>query len=336
MMSDGLDELIQYVRAIPMYLQGRPRNGDDPAEIKTYTWIEETVRELVRRVKFYDDGQARQARAYLAHYTSWKNAIAIVNQDKPVMRMYSYEQANDPLEGCVRPLEWTKVRDDATWLKEYENIGTAGADPFSVFGYSFSSGDTASIGDDLMYWRLYGNNGDGCSFMMLTVPSDMCKVRYRRRDGKPNGNADEDDEDKEVARRMRSLLNACEHAVESVDDDHRSGIGGIVAAAAIRVLDGYRYLVKDEAYRGENEWRRVEINPSLQRVRHEVDATRVRRYVDGPPIGNLLLSGSEITIGPTVHSRYATRSYVEKMIRERRIVSPMVKVSAKSYRRRTT
>lgn len=331
MMSDGLDELIQYVRAIPKYLQDRPRDGDDPAEIKTCTWIEEAVQELVRRVRFYDDGQARSTGAHLAHYTSWENAIAIVNQDKPVMRMYSYEQANDPLEGCVQPLEWTKVRDDATWLKEYENSGTVGADPGSVFGYSFSSGNTASIGDDLMYWRLYGNNGDGCSFMMPTVPSDMYKVRYRRRDGKPNDNADED---KEVARRMRALLNACEHTVESVGDDHRSGVGGIVAAAAIRVLDGYRYLVKDEAYRDENEWRRVEVNPSLQRVRHEVDETKVRRYVDGPPISQLLLSGSEITIGPTVHSRYAARSYVEKMVRKRSILSPTVKVSAKSYRRR--
>ena len=330
-MESGLNELIKYVRGIPsailQYMKGKRTKGDRDSAM--YEWLTEQLQERLRRIRYYDDEWQLEPGRCLAHYTSWSCVLEILKQDKPVMRMYNYETANDPLEGRVHPKEWDDVVEEAEWLEEYGGSNMNEPNVCSTYGYSFSSGD--KVDDNLTLWRLYGNDGEGCSFMISARMRDMYRIRYRRQDGESRSD-DERREDKWVAGQIQELLKVGRKAVKKVDNRHRQGVGKVVHMAVMQVLDGYCHLVKDTAYFEEQEWRQVAVRPTAESIRYDVEGARVRRYVEGPLMSAFLTSASRITIGPKVYNPDAARSYVYKMIREKGIYYCDVKKSLKRYR----
>ena len=297
----------------------RERGSEDPDNFLQIRGLIDKIPELV----LYDESPEQGTE--LVHYTSWKNALEMFDpgEASPVIRMYNYEQTNDPEEGQVRPPEWEELEKEARkeiWLEEFLDndrwreemkVGT-------TYGCSFSSGPLGSVEDDLTYWRLYGNGGQGCS-LKIPTPQDMImyKVRYRDRNFK-NRSETYRKEDENIAKRLRMLFEDGKQTVKDASSSkHGVIVGRTVAEVFLRSLYGYYHLVKNSAYADEKEWRMIRVMPRINQIQYDITSKDlVRRYVEGPSLNKLLSSASTITIGPTVPNRGAARSYLEHLAKE--------------------
>lgn len=309
------------------------RGSKEPDHFLTITNLFDRIPELV----LYDD--APEPKTNLVHYTTWKNVQNMFSMDRgsPMLRMYNYEQSNDPHEGQIRLPEWEEVLRDANWLDEFLKRSSRWTEDMkfggTTYGCSFSSGPSG-VEDDLTYWRLYGNDGQGCS-LKISVPyaENVYKVRYRGKDFNDRSQP-EKEEDEQVAGRLRALFEVGKETVDRAPDSYRSIVRETVAEGLLQILYGYYHLVKHTAYAGEHEWRMIAVMPWRDRIRYDTTSENlVRRYIEGPPLSQLLSTDSVITIGPTVLNRGAARAYLEHLVREKhRIRYATVQTSDKTYR----
>lgn len=299
-----------------------------------------TIRGLFDRIPklvLYDDSP--EPGISLVHYTTWKNAVDMFNTNhkSPVLRMYNYEQSNDPDEGQIKPPEWKDVEEDADWFSDFLKDDSRWTEDMkfggSTYGCSFSSGPSDVVEDDLTYWRLYGNNGQGCSLKISPIPSvDVYKVRYRDKNWDSRKDY-EIEEDEQVAERLRMLFEVSKETVYSAPDTHRNIVGKTVAEGLRRIIYGYYHLIKHKAYAGENEWRRIAVMPKPNEILYDTTSENlVKRYIEGPPLSQLLSSASTITIGPIVPNRGAARAYLEYLARGHQMEFVVVKNSNQTYR----
>ena len=315
-------DLIDYLKAIQV-------NGE-------YSEVGERLPVCIRKLVLYDDTLTGSSGGpvRLVHYTSWDRMLkmfAVENGEHPVLRMYNYEFANDPEEGNIRPPEWSKVDEEvAALLCEYDPEGSEErARGGSTYGCSFSSnGD--GVEDDLMFWRLYGNNGAGGSLRLGGMPKGIYRVRYRNDRGLATGA--EASHDKSVTSRLRQLLDLGKETVDKAPDLYKRELGKHISKALGQVLDGYFHLVKNKAYEHEHEWRMISVMPEEDEIKYEVGSDGVvRRYVAGGEM-KILLSSSDITLGPTMPNCGAARGYIETLVRRHGMKHTKVKVSSKKYR----
>ena len=325
----SLDTLIAYIDGIPDHIQKRLNTGNGMDDDKMHSWILEELQQQVRRVRFYNDKRNHETESCFAHYTSWSSFLAILNQERPLMRMYNYETANDPLEGQIYPEGWREVGERARCMGNVNGADDR-SQPGNTYGCSFSSG-TEDIGDDLTLWRLYGGNGEGCSLMTKSPGMDIYRIRYRKQDGSASS-SEEAKEDKAVARQMNKLLCTAERTIDSLDDSYMQPVGSAIGDAVQRILEGYCYLIKDVAYSNEKEWRRIVVRPPLVETCFDADVAGVRRYIEGHAFKDLLVTGSAITIGPKVGNPKAVYDYVKRTTGHRGFGRPRIRSSAKSYR----
>ncbi len=287
----------------------------------------------VRTLVLYDDSLPARG-VGLAHYTSWENLLKIFDSEKeecPVFRMYNYESANDPEEGKIMPPEWrTLDREISLLLRKYNpETEESRAQAGSTYGWSFSTNDK-NIEDDLVFWRLYGNNGEGCSLKLGAMPDGMYRVRYRGGRRKSGEQA----EDRQVAERVRKLLSIGRETIDRAPTEDREVTAKSITGMLHRVLDGHRYLMKSRAYEDENEWRTIKVMPPQEDIKYDVSGKIVRRYVIGAKIKELFLSASKITLGPRVPNDCgAAREYMAHLVKKHGMEHQIgVAVSKKRYR----
>ncbi len=307
---------------------------EETGGVGSHTVVEERLPGFVRQLVWYHDELAANSGG-LVHYTSWERMLKMMDVEHgapPILRMYNYEAANDPQEGSIKPPEWTALEKKArNLLHKYDPEGSEERDRGgSTYGCSFST-NGSGVEDDLMFWRLYGNNGEGCSLKLGSVPRGIYRVRYR--DHKVRRTSQEVAEDREVAGRMKRLLSIGEETIDRVPESSRLQTGRSIARMVGQVLDGYSHLVKNRAYEHEQEWRMISVMPDRHDVRYEIGSDRVvRRYVDGGKMAKLFSSSSAITIGPRVANIGAAREYIETTARKIGMKYTRVSVSSKRYR----
>ena len=196
-----------------------------------------------------------------------------------------------------------------SWLEEFlepwhiEEVKLGG----TTYGCSFSSGPSG-VEDDLTYWRLYGNDGQGCSLKITVIPDiQFYRVRYRNKNDRKQR-----DEDKLIAGQLENLFEVSKKFVDGLPDEHRKSIGSKVALELSKVLYGYYHMIKDIAYEKEQEWRMIKVLPEPEEVKFDTSSDYlVKRYIEGPSLKRLLSSGSVVTIGPTVPNSGAARAFIE-------------------------
>lgn len=301
----------------------------------SYNVVEERLPSFVRQLIWYDDKLATSSGG-LVHYTSWERMLRLFDVKKgksPMLRMYNYESANDPEEGSIKPPEWRALEKKAkSLLDKYDPEGSEERNRGgSTYGCSFST-NGLGVEDDLMFWRLYGNDGEGCSLKLGSVPMGMYRVRYRSQKGKRT--RPEMREDRAVADRMNRLLEIGTETIDRMPVSSRKPMGKSIARLLGQVLDGYSHLVKNRAYEHEQEWRMIRVMPEREDVKYDVGTDRVvRRYVEGGKMANLFTSFSTITIGPRVPNSGAAREYIEAKARKSGMKYTRVGVSSKRYQR---
>lgn len=312
----------------------------NPSYYRTIVGLFERIPEPV----LYEDRP--EPKDNLVHYTIWKSALEMFkegqksaeNQKSPVLRMYNYEHSNDPDEGKIKPPEWKKVEEDAraSWIDDVlENRNNWVEDMihgWSTYGCSFSSGP-AGVEDDLTYWRLYGNDGQGCSLKISSPNERIYRVRYRDKDFSKREKEDQQ-EDERIARRLKSIFDIGSETVKGAPEEHKSTVGITVAEGLLRIIYGYYHLIKHIAYAGEKEWRMIRVMPRSDAIRFDTTSGNdIKRYVEGPVLEKILSSASAITIGPTVPNRGAARAYLEHMVKEKHGIKYVnVKNSNQNYR----
>ena len=332
------DNLFGALRRIGERGSKNPRHpsGEDPDLVTAMS-------ELV----LYDD--PLDQKSSLVHYTSWKSALSMFGQAhrNPILRMYNYEHCNDPEEGRIKPPDWKDVEEEMeNWVKailktESDRRWIDNVKFGSTYGCSFSSGTAGEIEDNLTYWRFYGNNGQGCSLKIsrfnqenkeIVDAYNVHKVRYRSKDFE--GAYPEKEEDEKVAERLRELLDVSREIVDKTSEDYRHEICKAITEKLYRVIYGYYHLIKDIAYRSECEWRMIKVRPEWNDIRYDTTSENlVRRYVDGPVIGELLRSGSVITVGPTLVNPDIARDCLLHLIEKAPGIDYVpVKTSTRKYR----
>lgn len=292
----------------------------------------------------YDDRPKQKDN--LVHYTTWKRALEMLKEDQksnenkksPVLRMYNYERSNDPNEGKIKPPEWEDVEKDAraSWIDDVLKSRSYWVEDmihgWSTYGCSFSSGPPG-VEDDLTYWRLYGDDGQGCSLKISPPNEQIYRVRYRDKDFSKRTKADKQ-EDEQIAKRLKNIFDIGSKAVKEAPEEYKSIVGITVAEGLLRIIYGYYHLIKHIAYAGEKEWRMIRVMPKPEDIRYDVTSENVvKRYAEGPALEQLLSTNSAITIGPTVPNRGAARAYLEHLAKKNhKIQYVSVKNSNQTYR----
>ena len=278
--------------------------------------------QVTRALVFYDD--RLPPNEHLVHYTSWEQALAILKgkgkgKAMSMLRHYSFERTNDPQEGRL----WRKAWDGMTEnvkpidkrLPSYDQtLIRSGRSTGSTFGCCFSTG-RQRVEDDLTFWRLYGNDGNGCSFKLSSLPPNTYRVRYL--DEQRESRHDDRELDQRVGSRLRDLLTRGDKLINQFLPD-RTDIARWIAGKIRTVLDGYNHLAKSSYFEDENEWRMVDVDPPTESILYDVDEASgvVRRYVAGLSLKDCLITGSSITVGPQVPNGAAARAYVEYLVRK--------------------
>lgn len=314
-----------------------------PSNPRIYRGYLERVPGLFRNLVLFDDTLednngdthvCKGKRSAIAHYTSWEKTVEILELGVDAsFRMYNYELANDPCEGAVHREEWVAIEEQALTLDKVLQKTKASDLPTqgSAYGCSFSSGAIEDVGDNLTFWRLYGNNGDGCSFMMPFKINDMYRVRYYDSVGR-NVDGSGSTTHQEVLGLFREVLQVSKELVEEAPKNEVSKITEFLVRNIRRLLSTYQHLAKNDYYRDEREWRMVKVAPARRDVHFDVtDGRLVKRFVNGPPCKDMLVSETVITIGPCVRNRAAAIAYLEDKVKKLGL-SAKVAVSNKDYR----
>ncbi len=187
------------------------------------------------------------------------------------------------------------------------------------------------VSDDLVYWRTYGKEGEGCS-LTLTVPScRLRKVLYGT------------DKVKCTDLLLKSVLDLLYDSLsplisipeQPIDVQELTGI-------VVGHLEKIRYLYKDEAYQYEKECRFVfpESDTDKEQICFEYGGqcntpTRIRHYYEDKDleIEEILGSGSSITLGPCVPDRENVRYYVDTLLYKAKLRNTEIKISKIRYRK---
>lgn len=304
-----------------------------------YRVVGERLPALVRGLALYDDRPEESSGGFV-HYTSWENMLKILAVDEdngPRFRMYNYEMTNDPEEGNLKPPKWIQFEksareffcdymDESSQNDTMENEGHYRKR--STYGCSFSTNGTG-VEDDLMFWRLYGGDGNGCSLKLSGVPDRIYRVRYM---GKSGGSSIP--EEGEVKERLDRLLECMKETIKKAPDAYMPRVCQSMKQAIDQVLEGYFHLVKSAAYSHESEWRMISVCPKENSVKYAIgNDSIVRRYIDGSWMKDLLISKSKITLGPRVSNIEVARKYVESRVKKYELNLTTVCTSLAKYRR---
>ena len=297
-----------------------------------YRVVGERLPALIQGLALYDDRPTQRSGGFV-HYTSWENMLKILDAEEefgPVFRMYNYEMANDPEEGNIKPRNWRRFENAARDLCPEDAVEDGDENrKRSTYGCSFST-DGVGVEDDLMFWRLYGGDGNGCSLKLGVVPKSIYRVRYMEKGGKLNDVSEEGD----VEARLDHLLDGMKQAISRAPKEYRVKVCRSMKQALERILEGYFHLVKSDAYAHEQEWRMISVNPDEESVKYAIGLDRiVRRYIEGEKMNSLLVSESQITLGPRVQNIAVARNYVENRVRGHGMHAARVCISSKNYRR---
>ena len=251
------------------------------------------------------------------HYTSTNTLISMfqnaVGKKEDYLRMYDSVHLNDPDEGnyIVRDLQRSYQ-----WLENKKES--------HAYIASFIAPERV-MSNDLKFWRMYGEEGEGCS-LALRVPSErLKKVLYGTEVSK-------------IACVLHPILDVLDNLAKKDKD-----IGAMLSGIIWKFLERFRYLYKSEAYKHEKEYRIVlpesEVGNKdkihFEPVEGESAPSRVRHYYQDKDleIKNLFDNDSLITLGPSIPNPYNMKYYLDALMRKAKLQGPEIRISKTPYRK---
>ena len=287
--------------------------------------------------------EAGQRHVQVVHYTSIETIFRILrdaasnarngknNDERPrepeppggYLRLYDTAHFNDPDEGnhIIHALNADRQYD---WLTEH-----GGA--YAYIASFMPVGAKENIADDLVLWRTYGDEGEGCSIKVSIPAAHLREVNYSA------------ENTRRAAGKVNRILSIVQPLLDFGDDAAREEVRRVFAESFREGLGKVQFLHKAPAFRHENEYRVVmtrkdftEDDISFHYRRSYGPSGHLRHYYEHPAlgVGEMIVSGSEVTVGPRVLAKEDVRNSLEILVRRAKLEQRLkVKVSRQPFYR---
>lgn len=279
--------------------------------------------------KIIKDHEIPETIRSVIHYTSIGVLMSLLKrpekekEERVSLRAYDAVHFNDPNEGRLLK---NLIPDEYEWLKTSK-------EPRAFVASFVACEEEDDFSDNLMLWRHYGKEGEGCS---LSIPVNGEGVQEKFKMVKYGENLAQDAMQK-IERILKNIA--------PLTDPQRfqcSSLSQKLCDVVSENFDQIRYLYKHEAYRHENECRIV-INEheAVEEKRFEyrernASFPKIKCYLepDYLDMRKVLITGSVITLGPTVpYAKEYMKEDLEKYLKRTNLYGPKVEVSGVSYRK---
>ena len=206
----------------------------------------------------------------------------VASSNAATLRLYDSAHFNDPAEGNYLG---SILPDEHSWVKN--------ADHSHAYAVSFINHNGKNEQDDLVFWRTYGGEGEGCS-ITLNVPSHhLRRVIYGA------------DDAADTLQALTPVLDVLQPLATNWQDEVIQKLRQSFWESLARI----RYLYKRKEYEYEKEWRIVvaKSDVDVRHIgfdyrRHQNASSHLRHFVtqEDLVIEQMLGSGSVVTVGPRV------------------------------------
>ena len=270
------------------------------------------------------------------HYTSVSALTSMlqntIDNSLDYLRLYDSTHLNDPEEGLYMA---RLLRSDIR--KAFGNVRI----PSHAYIVSFVPAERNNR-DNLVFWRTYGGDGQGCSIEILfkgdTVPTPVLYGKRSTRD---------------IVAKVKDLLrDAIPILLDSIaplkvigSGDGWQFLNGKIKNIVCNELEALYYLSKSQNYRYEKEHRIIE---TWSAIRSRNDAVTFdlfegaqgevfgRHYYEHRALSTsqILVTETLITIGPAVRDKYTVKVYLEDLLQRANLLGPDVVFSDIEYRSR--
>lgn len=298
----GLENLKAAVERVRDYFEKPESYKLEPLVTETIgPALEQALKNLCPQIeeRHKIDASKEQENILVIHYTSLSGLVSMLQDaskqnDKSKFRLYNSFHFNDPEEGNYLT---------HSLLRDYKWLGKT--DMRHAYIASFIHPDTKeeqeSMSNDLIFWRTYGQEGEGCSLSLLAPLSRLLTVSY----GPDSQNAKLTVKD---IRAVLDLLGPLKIDNPSVLESTQKRLADIV----LKPLEKIRYLYKNEAYVREKECRCVILESEIEDDDKKFEyqdrnnyPPRIKHYCEDEDfhLEKLMESRSYITLGPCVPYR---------------------------------
>ena len=262
------------------------------------------------------------------------------------LRLSDSSTMNDPEEGRatrygreIKHLLQDQFAPDSWPRRRYDDAHVC-----CFVGVDRAADDDVEPGDDLLFWRLYGNDCRGLSITIPThVSADLLHDRYVQQvtyTHKPPPTA--------YARKIALLIEELDQLRSHATDAKLWNSIYPIVLPHCDLLMAHRFLQKRAHYSMEREYRAVAFvtrddeapeDREFSARGHHVQYQRIRTYVQTSHLAsdNILCTNSRITIGSNVPEKNNVQANVEKLVTETLGLAPNVvrlHISNKQYRPR--
>ena len=258
---------------------------------------------------------------YLAHYTSLQAVVSMLQSTDGGLRLSDSSTMNDPEEGratvegrtILSLLESECGKDSWLWQRY------SAANVCCFVGIVRASATTIDAGDDLLFWRLYGND---CRGVSITIPPHVSENLVRESIVDRVAYADSPAMDIEVTEFARLLRDVNDLRSRAQKASSWSDICSSILPTCDKLFK-QRFLRKRLHYGMESEYRAVafisedDAEDSRYSLRGEhVQGGLVRKYVQIPELSckGILTTGSRITIGSNVSEHDDAREAIRRLL----------------------
>lgn len=291
--------------------------------------LKDVVKEIQENHMFRDN-----ERKFVIHYTSIAVLLDMLqssskDEEDSSLRLYDSVHFNDPDEG--KYLE-RNLKKQFSWLQDQN--GLEGPRRSHAYIASFiipdAEKDEKGMSDNLVFWRTYGHEGEGCSLFLHIPLHQLRKVLYG-----PDGT-------EQTGCTLRAVLDMLKPLVAIERQPLQQKIRSMLSAVVWQSLEEVRYLYKSEAYDYEKECRFVIPESAIckDNICFEYQERNnypgiVRHYCEDKilKISTMLRSGSSITLGPRVSDADNVRYCLEILLKRKELFAPKIKISEISYRK---
>lgn len=299
--------------------------------------LECVLEELYKQIK--ERHRIKAGMTSVVHYTSINTLVSMLQntqtdkdqeddsggKKESSLRLYDSAHFNDPDEGeyLIRTLG---IQKKYKWLGERRV-------PHAYIASFIMPEDKNDMDDNLVFWRAYGKEGEGCSLSLPIPTNRLYKVLYGRHEVKCTGSML-----LPILDRLGELLDMEDLTQHPIGERIREKF----ATAVWSFLERVAYLYKSDAYDYERECRFIvhvsEIDKKEIHFEHGEQygsPARIRHYYEDNTlrVRNILISGSSIMLGPCVPYRGNVEYCLEVLLQEAGLAGPEIKISEIRYRR---
>lgn len=324
-----MSEIENMISTLYRYLRSQAGIGDKREFIRSviYPQLRQELNEEIDELHQICSTQGKAA-INAIHYTKLDILVSMLEaakHDTPgsFFRLYDSVCVNDPDEG--KHLQNVLHLDLRSWLRSDVR--------HSAYLGSFVSPNAKherASADNLVFWRTYGDEGQGCSISLRIPSGRLRRVFY--------GDQYDDFRDTKIKiDRVVKLLDSLK------PDELPEPVQWELNSAFWKALRPTCYLYKSKAYSYEKELRVVLVGPPdldsediiFDYRRQPNMPSYVRHYLneDDLRINKLLNSNSLITIGPCVRYPDNLRHYIKALLKQAKIQGPTVETSKISYQK---